>query len=125
MEIIKGDIIVKYEGTKEYPFEWTLAEPLSVILSNGKLMQIPVGYLTDFASVPRFLWSFISPIGQVNLPSIIHDYIYTEHNYSRKFGDDEFLKWMDFIAPHHKFKNRVMYCAVRIFGRPRWKKYNK
>lgn len=123
MKIHKGDIVVKYVGTEEDQFEWILHEPIFVQLSNGHDLMIGTGYLTDFASVPRFLWSFISPIGQVNLPSIIHDFLYTEHIYNRKFADEEFLKWMDFLAPHYRFKNRLMYYAVRIFGQGRWNKY--
>ena len=125
MKILQGDIVVLYVGTKEYPYDWELRLGLSVVLSNGEEMDIPAGYVTDFTSVPRYLWSFISPIGKYNLASVIHDYMYTEHNYDRKFADDEFLKWMNFFEPEHKIRNKVMYLALRIFGKARWEKYSK
>ena len=124
MNIIWGDIVVKYVGTKEYPYDWEIQQKIVVELSNEVVMQVPIGYVTDFTSVPRFLWSFIAPIGQYNLAAIIHDYLYTEHPYVRKFADDEFLKWMNFLEPEHKFRNKVMYVALRIFGKPRWNKYS-
>jgi len=125
MKIIQGDIIVKYIGTHEDPYDWEIHQEISVVLSNDVIMEIPIGYVTDFASVPRWLWSLISPQGVgTNLASIIHDFIYTEHNYSRKFADKEFLAWLNFLEPNHKIRNKLMYRAVRAFGKSRWKKYN-
>ena len=125
MNIIWGDIVVKYVGTKEYPYDWEIQQKIVVELSNGVILKVPIGYVTDFTSVPRYLWSFIAPIGEYNLAAIIHDYIYTEHDYVRKFADDEFLKWMNFFEPEHKIRNKVMYLALRIFGKARWEKYSK
>lgn len=121
MIIIKGDIIVEYlqEETKESL--WELYHTISVCDSKGRLVTIEDGFVTDFASVPKFLWSFIAPIGKFNLASVIHDYYYTTHNCeSREFADNEFLKWMDYTNPKTKIRNRIMFYAVRLFGKKRW-----
>jgi len=124
MNIIWGDIVVKYVGTKEYPYDWEIQQKIVVELSNGVILKVPIGYVTDFASVPRWLWSLISPQGvSTNLASIIHDYLYTEHPYDRKFADKEFLLWLNYLSCKHKLRNRLMYVALRIFGKPRWEKY--
>lgn len=40
---------------------------------------VPAGYVTDFASVPRPVWSYLSPEDPVILfPSLVHDYLYTQ-----------------------------------------------
>lgn len=125
MKIIIGDIVVKYVGTKEYPYDWQLIEPIKVEMSSGVILNIPVGFVTDFTSVPRWLWSLIAPTGQYNLAAIIHDYLYTHHIYVRKFADVEFLNWMNHLTREHRFRNRIMYICLRLFGKPRWEKYSE
>ncbi len=124
MKILRGQIIVRYVGTKQYPYDWEIIEPIIVMLTNGASLKIPENYVTDFTSVPRILWSFIAPIGQYNLAAIIHDYLYTEHDYVRAFADREFLAWMNYFEPEHQTRNKVMFYALRIFGKPRWDKYS-
>lgn len=36
---------------------------------------IPKGYVTDFASVPKFLWSILPPLGRHNLAALLHDWM--------------------------------------------------
>jgi hypothetical protein len=123
MKILQGEIYVRYTGTQKYPFDWTLTKGIVVELSNGVVTEIPAGFETDFTSVPRRLWSIISPIGQYNLAAIIHDYLYTHHIYSRAFADGEFLNWMNHLTMEHRFRNRIMYICLRLFGKARFMKY--
>lgn len=100
---------------------WCLQKPICVELSNEEMVVIPIGFVTDFASVPKFLWSFIGPVGHYNMASVIHDYFYTYKNKSRKFADYEFLNWMNFQSPNRKIRNKLMYWGVRLFGAKRYK----
>lgn len=121
MKIIEGDIIVRYmqEQTKE--ILWVINKPIVVELSNNEVLTIPIGFETDFASVPKPIWSFIAPIGHYNLASVIHDYFYTYKNKSRKFADYEFLNWMNFTSPKTRTRNKLMYLGVKWFGAKRYK----
>jgi len=122
MKILKGDIIVRYMLEEKKETLWKLYEPITISLSNNEILEIPIGFITDFASVPRIFWSAISSIGHYNLASIIHDYFYTYKTKSRKFADEEFLKWMNFTTPNTKIRNYVMYICVRAFGAKRYKR---
>jgi hypothetical protein len=43
---------------------------------DGWLIEVPAGFETDFASIPRMLWAIIPPRGRYNRPAIIHDFLY-------------------------------------------------
>lgn len=51
---------------------------------------IKKGFHTDLASIPRFMWSFLSPrYSNFVAPAIIHDYLYNiETEKGRKYADD-------------------------------------
>jgi Protein of unknown function (DUF1353) len=121
MEIIQGEIIVRYMAEQKKEILWELKQPIIIGLSNGAIIEIPVGFITDFASVPKILWSAISSIGKFNLASVVHDYFYSTHIYSRCFSDKEFLRLMHMTSPNTKLRNRIMFYAVRLFGNKRWK----
>jgi hypothetical protein len=123
-------IVVTYrEGINDKPDWWELFIPLYVQLSNGDKICIPVGYVTDFASVPPILWSLFPPIGKYNRAALIHDYLYDtqykqrelgEHN-ARKFADSEFLRIANESDPNSKTRHYIMYLVIRWFGKTAWK----
>lgn len=39
-------------------------------------VTVPVGFVTDLASVPRVFWSLLPPTARFSYPAIIHDYLY-------------------------------------------------
>jgi hypothetical protein len=43
---------------------------------DGWLIEVPAGFETDFASIPRALWALIPPRGRYNRPAIVHDFLY-------------------------------------------------
>lgn len=42
-------------------------------LGSGRTVVVPVGFVTDGASVPRALWPFLPPWGRYSRPAVIHD----------------------------------------------------
>ena len=54
-------------------------------------MTIPKGFESDMASVPRFLWAVIPPIGPYNKAALLHDYLYKTGKYTRDKTDKLFL----------------------------------
>src|SRR5262245_60709692 len=39
-------------------------------------VNVPAGFVTDFASIPRAFWSLLRPDGRYTHPAIVHDYLY-------------------------------------------------
>ncbi len=110
------------------------------------LIDVPEGFVTDFASIPRVFWSILPPHGAAMPASVVHDYYYTEHpiyvfakyqelttpwimqyykpERERLVADQEFRKNL-IAAGISKFQAEIMYRAVRLFGAYRFKHYGK
>ena len=90
------------------------------LLYHGQLwtIEVPAGFETDFASVPRFpiIWNFA---GVGNKSATIHDYLYTEHTYDRMLCDQVFREALK-AEGVGIIKRNLMYATVRIFGQAYW-----
>lgn len=100
---------------------WELTEPLVYESAHGTF-TVPVGFRTDFASVPRapIAWWFCGGNGEA--AAVVHDWLYKVGITSKDVADRVFytaLRDMG-VSP---FKASVMYQAVRIGGWPPWTKY--
>lgn len=97
---------------------WRLLSPfvyhVGAYPSKEKIF-IPVGFITDFASVPRLLWSIIPPWGTYGKPSIVHDYLLTQTKYTRKRADEIFLEGMEVLGVP-RWKRTIMFVSVRLWG---------
>ncbi len=59
--------------------QWELREPLSYSLgeaAESEIVNVPPRFKTDFASVPRPFWFWISPWGRHGRAAILHDFLY-------------------------------------------------
>lgn len=101
------------------PHRFEITQEIEVVLTNGEKLIIPIGYKTDFASVPRTLWGIIQTSGRHNLATVIHDWLYDNRLYNRKFADKEMLYWL-LISGCSKVKAYTMYYACRIGGKKWW-----
>lgn len=94
-------------------------------LSNGKLIIIPKGMETDFASIPRFFWRMFPPhFKKYRQGSVVHDYLYITKDVivSRAFADTEFRRIL--ISKNTpKWQAWLFWACVRLFGNKRWKSY--
>lgn len=45
-------------------------------LDGPEHIDVPAGFITDFASVPRGLWNLFPPTGKFGKAAVIHDYLY-------------------------------------------------
>ena len=99
-----------------------LVKEIKVKLRNGYRIIVPAGFKTDFASVPRIFWSVISPIGKgYTSAAIVHDYLYSTHQVTKKEADNIFL-WLMQRDGVSYLKRYAMYWSVRLFGGKAWKK---
>ena len=91
------------------------------LLNAGKVwtIEVPTGFETDFANIPKnpILWDIAG--GDGNKASTIHDYLYTVHIYDRKTSDKVFKEALKAEGIGH-IKRNLMYASVRIFGQPYW-----
>ena len=87
--------------------------------NNNFWIDIPVGFVTDFASVPRIFWSLIPPTGVKSRGALIHDWLYTNHPEGRKWVDNVFLEAMK-LAGESWLTRNICYYAVRVAARPAW-----
>ena len=114
----KSDLIVKSVGA----YEWQIMQPFYFYFNeNDKETGIIIeeGFITDFASIPRYLWSILPPVGLYTKAAVVHDYLYKNGftlKYDRKFCDKIFLEAMQVLGVG-KEARYSMYCGVRIFGK--------
>lgn len=98
---------------------WKTVKPFQQTV-DGKTYRVPKGFRTDLASVPRFLWAFIPPFGNVSKGAVVHDYLCIYDAYdgkmTQKEADQVFYK---LLVRHgvYKWKAKLMYFAVRIAQR--------
>lgn len=82
-------------------------------------VRVPVGFVTDFASIPRVFWSVLPPDGLYSYAAIIHDYLYWEQYLSREDSDEIFrLTMIEFKIP--TIQVEAIYLAVRAGGAAAW-----
>lgn len=117
--------ILEYPKVQQInPHEWKLLDHLTYSVHNdpNDLIEVPEGFITDFASVPRIFWNIIPPFGEYSSAAVIHDFLYNRHgdvpegkHRSRKDCDLIFLEAMEVMSVPW-WKRQVMYRAVRTFG---------
>lgn len=104
-------------------YNWRVHEPFAFYLSddNSDVIEVPVGFVTDLATVPRIFWILLPPDGKYAKAAIIHDYMYDNALRTKKEADKIFLDGMTVLGVP-KWKRTIMYWAVRLFGRGMYEK---
>jgi len=114
---------------------WTVAKDFHYKL-RGVEYVIPKGFTFDGASVPKFLASFLSPVGVLLIGGLIHDYAYKYAALKPKNDKDALLivnqKEADIIfrdinieVNGFHFLNYLAYWALRIGGFVAWNGHRK
>lgn len=101
-------------------FHWIVKGPMTYTIGVSKdSVTVPVGFVTDFASIPQALQSIIRQNGRYILPAVVHDYLYWKQTCTREQSDQIFLLAMI----EHKVSDlhRVaIHNAVRAAGGFAW-----
>ena len=122
MIIVTKGPVFEYVGGK-YPFR--VVTPLVLTIGN-KSYEVPVGYQTDFASVPRIPFIYARYGGKANIPALWHDFIYDGclgNEFTRKQADDMFYELMvQFNDPCRWAQRYAMWLGVRLGG---WRGWNR
>lgn len=99
---------------------WIVREPLvyTIGVSSDRVV-VPVGFVTDFASIPPALQSIIQANGPYILPAVVHDYLYWKQTCTRAQADKILLLGM--IENKVREIHRVaIHDAVAIAGGFAW-----
>lgn len=85
-----------------------------VELSSGRDVIIPIGFVTDLASVPRLFWPICPPYGKHLEAAVLHDFL-IRNDWSREKADREFMHAMR-KAGVKRWRRMVMFWAVRAWA---------
>jgi hypothetical protein len=86
---------------------------------SGDHIKVPVGFQTDFTSVPRLFWTFLPQWGRYGNGAVIHDWLYWAQGHERNRADAIFLESMGVLGVG-RVKRYAIYWAVRAFGWLAW-----
>lgn len=110
--------------TKIGPRLWRVERQFTYFVGSEdseEFVIVPVGIITDFASVPRAFWIIFPPDGEYTQAAVLHDFLYRDQRYTRAKTDHIFLEAMG-VLDVNWIKRRTMWLAVRSFGWIPWSK---
>lgn len=97
------------------------------------IFKVPVGFITDFASVPRVLWNVLPPTGRYGKAAVIHDYLYQTRGLSslpgrelvsRADADNVLMEGMTVLGVG-RFTRWAVYSGIRLGGWAAWDRYRR
>ena len=99
---------------------YILTSRLSYITNLGDKINVPKGFKTNFASVPRIAKAYVDDDDwQIRAPSVVHDYLYSKVSsdlgFNRKQADEILLEAMMGLGMR-KTKALLIYYILRLFG---------
>ncbi len=98
------------------PISWS---PNSDQDKTFERVEAPIGFVTDFASIPGAFWSLLRPDGNYAFAAVIHDYLYWTQQLPRDIADQIFLFAMRDLEIEPVVATTI-YDAVRVFGGSAW-----
>ena len=114
--------------------KWEVAEDFWFEL-EGKNYIIPAGFQFDGASVPKFLATFLSPVGVLLMGGLVHDYGYkyatlmkddgTDIGYRDQAHWDRIFRDICIEVNGFKFLNYLAYWTLRLAGFVAWNGHKK
>lgn len=99
---------------------WIVREQLTYRIGISQdSLTVPVGFVTDLASIPPALQSFIQQNGPYLLPAVVHDYLYWKQTCTRDQSDQILLLAMiEHAVP--EAQRFAIYQAVHFAGMFAW-----
>jgi hypothetical protein len=82
-------------------------------------VSVPVGFVTDFASIPRIFWSVLRPDGRYTYPAIVHDFLYWTQTRPKEVADKIFKFGMEDFGVG-TVRSTAIYNTVYWFGSGAW-----
>ena len=103
---------------------------------NGEKFVIPAGFKFDGASIPKFLHTFLSPVGVLLIGGLVHDYAYKYETLLKKNKKDtmgvitqkkadEIFRDINIEINGFYLMNYLAYWSLRLGGFMAWNKHRK
>lgn len=112
------NLTLKCLPSAENDFRFEVYEkPFEYYTKDDEIISVPVGFRTDFASVPWFFRRIIPATGRYNEATVIHDYLCYLSNrleYNRRKADRVFYEAMSDLKVG-KLKSLIIYFGVRLY----------
>ena len=99
------------------PIHWEPSEKQKAFKVSA--VNVPAGFVTDLASVPRIFWSIFRPDGEYAHAAIIHDYLYWDQRGRKADADLIFKLAMEDLEVKPATVSKL-YEAVNRFGDDAW-----
>lgn len=94
---------------------WKLISGYAYIDDQHGLIIVPTGFITDFASIPQFMWSIAGAPSEYAPSATIHDYLCRNKIFARKECDKVFYRAM-IDSGVVRIKAILFYMAVRGYS---------
>lgn len=99
-----NDDKLKMEITSEFSYYTHL------VGGSKFFINIPVGFITDFASIPKFLHWLLSPLGKHNKGDVVHDWCYTVLREELMIDLKQCINETDVLIAHARFEENRKLC---------------
>lgn len=93
-------------------------------LGSNRIIRVPAGFVTDFASIPRAFWSILPPWGKYGKAAVLHDWNYTNQEFTRSFCDDILYESMEALGVSWLTRHTI-WLGVRIGGWVAWNQHKR
>jgi hypothetical protein len=114
--------------------QWQISEDWHFKI-HGSSYVITKGFIFDGASIPKYFWNYLSPVGVLLMPGLIHDWVYKYQYLKCSDGTqtktlsqkDCDIMFRDLAIEINGFVviNHIAYYALRAFGWMAWNKHRK
>lgn len=94
--------------------DWKLLAPF-VALIDGERLEVPAGFVTDFASVPRLPLAFLLAGDTGHRAATLHDWLYSTMHFPREKCDEIFRAALE-AEGIGAFTRSLMHAGVRLGG---------
>lgn len=97
---------------------WRLEQPLRYDvgrLGSGRTIEVPAGFVTDGASVPRLLWAWLPAWGRYSRAAVVHDYCYAMLGAAVPL-DPDMREALRPLPASHREADAIFYEAMQVCG---------
>jgi Protein of unknown function (DUF1353) len=119
--VVSGKFLEKNAERAFMVFDSIVYERGSV--GSGLVIETPLNFETDFASVPQIMWTIFPPYGKVTKAAIVHDFLYKclrenkSHWCASSYKEADYVFWEAMlVCGVKKWEANCMWFAVRCFS---------
>lgn len=111
-------LVIEAAATPDF---WIVRAPLVWCDATYGRLEVPVGFFTDLASIPRIARNLpaFDPNGHSRRAAVVHDWLYQLQAHPKEWADS-FLRDAMIAEGCSKIDADAFYEAVHLFGHSSW-----